>query len=83
MTLGSSFWLTAGLALGGLHAASLWLAARRASAWIVATATQRLLVIGLVLIGAAVTDGLMSACVGWGVGLVGSAGLLLVRSRAP
>jgi hypothetical protein len=83
MTRGNLLWLGAGLIVGGLHAASLWHAARRVSYTLVATGALRLLVIALLLVGAALAGGLLPVCVGWGVGFLVSARLMLHRSKMP
>ena len=83
MTLASPLWLTAGVVLGGLHAASLWQAARRVSGTMAATGVMRLLVIATVLVGAALAGGLLPVGMGWGIGLLVSTGLVLRRGKMP
>jgi len=81
MTLVSPLWLTAGVVLGGLHAASLWQAAHRASPTIAATGVVRLLVIAALLASAALAGGLLQVCMGWGLGFLVCAALLLRRGK--
>ena len=83
MTLGSPLWLTAGVVVGGLHAAALWQAAHRASRTMAATGVVRLLVIAAILISGALAGGLLQVCKGWGIGFLVCAGLMLRRSKTP
>jgi hypothetical protein len=83
MMLANPMWLTAGVVVGGLHAAWLWHAAHRASYMMAAIGTVRLLCIALILVGAALAGGLVPACMGWGVGFLVSTAVALRRSKAP
>ena len=58
MTLVSPLWLTAGVVVGGLHAAWRWQAARRASSMRPAIGRVRLLGVAVVLVGAAGVPGM-------------------------
>ena len=81
MTITNPIWLTVGLVLGGLHAASLWLATRRASVLMAATGLLRLLAVAAVLIGAAFAGGIVPASVGWGFGFLAVAVFYFVRGN--
>jgi hypothetical protein len=83
MTFANQLWLTTGVVVGGLHAASLWLAARRASALLAATGLLRLLAVAAILFGAAFAGGLLPACVGWGAGFMVVAVFCFVRGKKP
>lgn len=82
MTIANSIWLTVGILLGGLHVGSLWLATRRASALMAATGLLRLLAVAVVLIGAAFGGGVVSACVGWGLGFLTVAVISFIRGKS-
>jgi hypothetical protein len=83
MTLASPLWWTAGVVLGGLYAAWLWHAARRASSMMAAIGMVRLLCMALILAGAALAGSLLPVCLGWGVGFLVFTGFVLRRSKAP
>ena len=83
MMLVSPLWLTAGVVVGGLHAAWLWQAARRASSMMAAIAMVRLLGVAVVLVGAALAGSLLPMCMGWAVGFLLFSGFALSRSKAP
>ncbi len=81
MTITNPIWLTLGVVLGGLHAASLWLTTRRASALMGAIGLLRLLAVAAVLIGAAFAGGVLPAAVGWGIGFLAVAVIYFVRGK--
>ena len=83
MTIGSPLWLTAGVVVGGLHAASLWQAAHRASRRIAATGVVRLLGLAAILVSVALDGGLLQVCMGWSLGFLVCAGLMLRRDKTP
>jgi hypothetical protein len=76
-------WFTVGAVVGGLHAAWLWHAARRASYMIAAIGMVRLLCMALILAGAALAGSLLPVCTGWGIGFLVFTGFVLRRSKAP
>jgi len=75
-------WLAVGLIAGGLHAGSLWYAARHAQSLAAASGMLRLVLVAIVLVGAALAGGLLPACAGWGVGFAAVAGIYLLGSRS-
>jgi hypothetical protein len=82
MTLWHILWLLAGVGAGSLHAASLWLSVRQFGAWHAALGMLRLIVVAGVLVAAAITGGLIPACIGWGMGFVVTVTAVLVRRRS-
>jgi hypothetical protein len=76
-------WLTAGVLVGGLHAAWLWHAARRTSLMMVPIGMVRLFCMALILAGTALAGSLLPVCMGWGLGFLVFTGFALRRSKAP
>jgi hypothetical protein len=75
-------WLAFGVALGVLHATSVWRSTKHTSAITAFIGMARLLTIGLALAAGAVGGGVLPAAAGWAVGFFASVGLVMAtRSR--
>lgn len=72
-------WTAAGLAAGGWHAAMLWRASHRLTAWSAAFGILRLGTVAAVLIAAALMGAILAAAGGWVVGFVACCGWCVVR----
>ncbi|MEQ8787815.1 MAG: hypothetical protein RIC55_16035 [Pirellulaceae bacterium] len=77
-------WLIAGILLGLGHAASLWLTTRlRDLVWLPVTGLLRFVLLGGVLAGAVLSDGILPAAVGWALGFSTAAATLVVATVTP
>ncbi len=75
-------WFAAGLAAGLLHAAMLWRAAGRLTAWTPLLSMLRLAGVAAVLVAAAVSGAIIAAGAGWAVGIAALGGWFFARRNS-
>lgn len=79
MTAVELAWMTAGVFLGAFHSTALWKSAKRPGDLTAIVGMARLGIVGATLTAAAVLGGLLPAFLGWILGFLACAALVLWR----